>query len=220
MKRAYMFLLLTCLGLTTFSILQGSIFGAVLPSIVQDLGIDWSLIGTMMSVWTAISAVSPLFIGKYVHGLKPLHSITVVMMALSLPTILTFFVRNFVSLNIVRVVASLVAPFSWPLAAKLVVTQISGERRGIATAVYNTGSMIGLALAYVVVAIVNGVWRNAMIMAGLIGIIYISVAYLLWKSFLNSRAYMREEESQISGVQKNTEVSPKSVYTIVMWLSL
>lgn len=220
MRRKYIFVLLICLGLTTFSTLQGSIFGAVLPSIVQELGIDWSLIGTMMSVWTVISAISPFFIGKYVHSLKPLHSITAVMIVLSLPTILTFFVRNFISLNIVRIIASIMVPFSYPLAAKLVMTQISSEKRGIATAVYNTGSVIGLALAYVVVAIVNGVWRNAMIAAGLIGIIYIPVAYLLWKSFLNSRADMIEEEKQLSGVQKNIEVSPKGVYTVVVWLSL
>ena len=51
MKKAHILLVLICLGITTFSMLQGSIFGAVLPSIAQDLNINWSLIGIMMSIY-------------------------------------------------------------------------------------------------------------------------------------------------------------------------
>ena len=220
MKKAHILLVLICLGITTFSMLQGSIFGAVLPSIAQDLNINWSLIGIMMSAWTGISILSTIFLGKYIHSLKPLHSITVVIMVLSLSTILTYFVKDFISLNTVRIMASFMVPFSFPLAAKLVETQISSERRGIATAMYNTGSMIGLALAYVIVAIVNGVWRNAMIVAGLIGMIYIPVVYFLWKFYVNSRADMNEENNQNSNVQEDTEDLTKNVYKTIIWLSL
>lgn len=206
-----------CLVLTSLSILQGSVFGAVLPSIVEEFGVDWSVMGVAMSVWAVISALSPMFFGRFVHRLSPMISIALVMMMLSVSTILVAFVKDFFSLNAVRIVGSLAVPFSYPLAAKVVEMYVDPRKRGIATAIYNTGSMIGLALGYVVVALVGGYWRSSMIAGGLLGVIYVPVAYILWNSFLESKTQKRVEWNDS---QKRAHVDFKRVFTIVLWLSL
>lgn len=218
MKREDIFLLMICLGLTAFSIMQGSVFGAALPSIVKDLGINWSLMGIVMSMLVLVSAISPFLIGKYIYGLKTIHSITIVIFLLSLTTIFIFFVKDFISLISVRLIASFMIPFSYPLVVRLVTAQISVERRGIATAFYNTGSIIGLALGYIIVALVNGIWRNAMIVAGLIGISYIPIIHFFWNRLLNSR--VDTIESSAFKVQTNPIISSRVVYKIAIWLSL
>jgi ACS family D-galactonate transporter-like MFS transporter len=205
-----------CLGLTSFSILQGSVFGAVLPSIVEEFGVDWSIIGVAMSVWTVISALSPMLFGRFVHRLYPMNSMALVMMMLSIPTILVAFVKDFFSLNVVKIVGSLAAPFSYPLAAKVVEMYVDSRKRGIATAIYNTGSMIGLALGYAVVALAGGYWKRSMITGGFLGVIYVPVAYILWKSLLESKVQRKPEWNDS---QKRSHVSFKRVFSIILWLS-
>ncbi|AJG41631.1 MFS transporter [Thermotoga sp. RQ7] len=206
-----------CLGLTSLSILQGSVFGAVLPSIVEEFGVDWSVMGVAMSAWAVVSALSPMFFGRFVHGLSPMNSIALIMVMLSVPTILVAFVKDFFSLNVVRIVGSVAVPFAYPLAARVVEMYVDPRKRGIATAIYNTGSMIGLALGYVVVALVGGSWKSSMIAGGLLGVIYVPVAYILWNSFLEGKTQRR---SEWSGSQKKTHTTFKRVFTIVLWLSL
>lgn len=213
---------LLALGLTTISMLQGSVFGAVLPSLVRDLKLDWGLIGITMSAWTAISAISPFFIGRYIHSLKVSLSIVLVMLVSSLATIFTSFVRDFVTLNVVRVAGSFVVPFAWPLAAKLVATRVSHEERGIATAIYNTGSMFGLALGYLVVALVNGNWHKAMIVSGFLGVIYAVVLQILSKHLFYRESHTEQEveSSQRAKIDNGASASAGSVYTVIFWLSL
>lgn len=206
-----------CLGLTSLSILQGSVFGAVLPSIVEEFGVDWSVMGVAMSAWAVVSALSPMFFGRFVHGLSPMNSIALIMVMLSVPTILVAFVKDFFSLNVVRIVGSVAVPFAYPLAARVVEMYVDPRKTGIATAIYNTGSMIGLALGYVVVALVGGSWKSSMIAGGLLGVIYVPVAYILWNSFLEGKTQRR---SEWSGSQKKTHTTFKRVFTIVLWLSL
>ena len=139
-----------------------------------------------------------------------------VMIMLSVPTILVAFVKDFFSLNVVKSVGSLAVPFSYPLAAKVVGMYVDSRKRGIATAIYNTGSMIGLALGYAVVAFAGGYWKRSMIAGGFLGVIYVPVAYILWKRSLESKAQRRPEWNDS---QKRSRVSFKRVFSIVLWLS-
>ncbi len=218
MKKNY--LLLICLGLTTTFILQGSVFGAILPSLVDDFQVGWGLLGILMSLWTVSSAASPLLVGKYIHDLKPLNAVVLVMTVLSLSTLMTAFVENFTIFNMVRFIGSIAVPFPFPLAAKLVTTYIVSEKRGIATAVYGTGSILGLALGYVVVAAVRGSWRHAMIIAGFVGIAYIPVACVLWKGFLRLTDSANTKMDSFLENQTTFNLSASDVYKIVRWLSL
>ncbi|ADN02118.1 MFS transporter [Spirochaeta thermophila] len=179
--RRSLVLMVICVGVTTLSTLQGSIFGAALPLIVGDLGIDWGLMGLMIAAWTVLCALSPFVLGRYVHEAPPLTAVTVVMLLLSLSSIALTAVRDLVALNLVRVASSLAIAFPFPLAARVVTSHVSEHRRGLATAIYGTGSMIGLALAYVVIALSGSHWRLATLVAGLLGIAFLPVAFGLWK---------------------------------------
>lgn len=213
--------LFICLGLTSITTLHGSIFGAVLPSIVQDLKIDWGLIGITMSVWTLISAVSPFFLSKRLYKMKPLNTIILVMLVSSFSTMLTSFARNYLTLNLARISASILGSFTWTISARIVAMYVESKRRGLASAIYGTGSMIGLALAYVVTAFTKNGWPSTMIKAGFFGIIYIVFAYIVWKLSLESRLTEQHEEiPSPNNPAVDKKITSRHVYKIVLWLSL
>ncbi|MCS7111427.1 MAG: MFS transporter [Ignisphaera sp.] len=172
---------LTCLGFTSVSSLQMSIFGTALPLIVSELNIDYSLVGILMALWTLIAALAPLIIGRYVDRLNPLTVMVAVMLISLLSSLLTALSTNLFILNMARVLLSLSIPFAWPTCTKIIARYMSGENYGYSTAVFNTGSMAGLAFSYITMALARDKWRCATIVAGLLALMYIPIIVAVWK---------------------------------------
>ncbi|MEM2221242.1 MAG: MFS transporter [Ignisphaera sp.] len=176
---------LTCLGFTTISSLQISMFGTALPLIVAELNINYSLIGILMALWTFATFIAPLTIGRYVDKLNPLTVIVIVMLVSLFSSLLTAFSRNLIELNTARLLLSFSLPFVWPTCAKIVTVYTSSRSYGYSTAVFNFGSMAGMALSYIVVALVGGSsWRVAVIVAGLPVLIYIPIVIAIWNAVI------------------------------------
>lgn len=172
---------LICLGFTTISFLQFSLFGTVLPLIVEELGIGYDLIGILMALWILTSVIIAPIIGKYIDRANSLRVMITILTILSASSILTAFSINLAILTIARILLSFSMPFVWPICAKIISIYSSSRRYGYLTAVYNIGSMIGLALTYVIVAVIGSNWRNSMILASIIGFIYIPIIVTTWR---------------------------------------
>jgi predicted MFS family arabinose efflux permease len=161
-----------CLGFTTIAFTQFSLFGTLLPIIVKDFGIGYDLAGVLMGVWTIASiAFTPLFT-RLMSSLSISTLGMVMILIQSASTLLTAYSYNLVALNAARLLMSFSMPLIWPVCAKLVSTYIPRERYGYATALYDIGSMIGLALTYVIASFVGSDWRLAMVLSSALGFLY------------------------------------------------
>jgi ACS family D-galactonate transporter-like MFS transporter len=174
-------LLLTCLGFTTISFIQFSLFGTALPIIVLDLGIGYDLVGILMALWTLISVVAALIFAKYLDSINIFWLAILELAILSISSLLTAFSYDLAMLNLARILLSFSMPFIWPICAKIVSMYVTSRRYGYSTAIYNIGSVIGLALTYIIIALVDNNWRTSMIISGVIGLTYIPIMFSMWR---------------------------------------
>jgi len=152
--------------------MQFSLFGTLLPSIAKDFSIGYDLAGVLMGIWTIASiAFTPLFT-RLMSSLSVSTLGLVTILIQSTSTLLTAYSYNLVVLNIARLLISFSTPLAWPVCAKLVSIYIPRERYGYATAFYDIGSMIGLALTYVIASFVGSDWRFAMVLSSALGFLY------------------------------------------------
>lgn len=170
-------LLLT--GVTTLMIVQGVLVGTALPQIVAEFNVDYGFMGFLMAFWTLLMAVSPLALGRFIEGGDPFKTVSAILLVSSLSTLLTAAARDLATLNIARVIASLLAaPLAWPVCSRIVATRVQVSRVGYAVAAFNAGSMIGFAASYLIIWLANSSWRAAMAASSLLGLAYAPIPLL------------------------------------------
>lgn len=174
---------LLLLGITTIAFAQLALFGTVLPDIVNDIRIGYDFAGVLMAIWTLASIVSVLTVGRSVDRIDVTWFISFVMGFQSLLTLLTGFVNDVITLSTVRLLFSLTIPFVWPICAKITSMHLARLGYGYATSLYDIGSIIGLALTYILMFFAHD-WRNAMVIAGAIGFIYTPIVFIALRGFV------------------------------------
>lgn len=174
---------LLCLGFTTVSFIQFGLFGTALPLIVAELGIGYDLMGMLMALWISASFVVAPFVGGYIDKVSPQQATIVILVILSLSSLVTAGSTNLAVLSIARILLSFSMPFVWPICAKITSIYLSSDSYGYSTALYDIGSMIGLALTYIVIALIGNNWRLSMFLAGIICLAYIPIMYILLRRY-------------------------------------
>ena len=178
---------LICLGFTTISFTQFSLFGTALPIIVMDLGVGYDLIGVLMALWISVSAIAALILSRYIDKVNIFRFAVLELAILSISSLLTAFSSNLIMLSFARILLSFSMPFIWPVCAKIVSMHYVSNRYGYSTALYNIGSIIGLALTYIIIALIGGNWRISMITASILGFIYTIVMFSAWRTFISGK---------------------------------
>ena len=178
---------LICLGFTTISFIQFSLFGTALPIIVMDLGIGYDLAGVLMALWISASAIAALILSRYIDKVNIFRFAILELAILSISSLLTAFSSNLIMLSFARILLSFSMPFIWPICAKIVSTHYVSNRYGYSTALYNIGSMIGSALTYIIMALIGSSWRISMIIASILGFIYAIVMFSIWRTFIRGK---------------------------------
>ncbi|MCS7146223.1 MAG: MFS transporter [Nitrososphaerota archaeon] len=172
---------LICLGFTTATSLHFTIFGAALPLIVSELKLDYGFVGYLVGAWIFVAALAPLMFGRVLDKLNPINNVKLILVLASFSSILMAYSHDLITLNVARIIISFLFPFVWPISSKLVALYTSSQRYGYSTAVYNAGSLIGLAMSYVLMALSNYDWRLASLIAGLSSLFYIPILLAVWK---------------------------------------
>ncbi len=105
-------------------------------------------------------------------------------------------------------------PVLWPSCAKLVSLYVSVERTGVASGIYDAGSLVGLSASFVVAGVISD-WRTGLAFTSITGILYSILYYILTKYTIvsyssakldaleykyNERSYSRELKLSISNV--------------------
>jgi len=143
---------------------------------MHEFNITPYVMGVLMALWTAPTILSPL-IGKLVDSLGPIKIGVVCLTMMSMASLATAYSGNIYALSATRLLFAVFMPLVWPICAKIVSLYVPKEMYSLATSVYNTGSMIGLTLTFIIPGLLAENWRLVLTTTALIGFSY-TVTYV------------------------------------------
>ncbi len=140
----------------------------------------------------------------------------------SVASILTGFANSVASFSVFRFLLGIGEGFNWPGASKVVAEWFPARERGLAVAIFDSGSSVGAAIAALTIPLVSLAlgWRQAFTVSGVLG--------LLWLVFWLKNYYPRErhpglsaEEAKIidDGAERGLQKQPFRVALQQLWKS-
>ena len=142
---------------------------------------------------------------RYIDRADILWVVVVVLGILSVSSLLTALSTNLITLSFARILLSFSMPFVWPICAKITSMYSASSGYGYSTALYDIGSIIGLALTYLIMAL-NGSWRSSMAIASVLGFIYIPIVLAIRRRFIREKDVKRSiQERSYRHVSPSTE---------------
>lgn len=110
----------------------------------------------------------------------------------SLASILTGFANSVASFSFFRFLLGIGEGFNWPGASKVVAEWFPARERGLAVAIFDSGSSVGAAIAALTIPLVSLAlgWRQAFALSGLLGVVWL---VFWWRNY-----YPRERHPRLS----------------------
>lgn len=153
------------------------------PLIKGDFGLSDSQYSVLIGVFMAGYIVMYPLGGRLVDLYGSRRCMLVFVSVWSLATVLTGFVGGFFSLIMCRAVLGLAEPGNYPAALRTVTWWFEPKLRGVATSAFSAGSAVGAILAPPVIALIAHLygWRQAFILPGLLGFLWVALWYFLYR---------------------------------------
>ncbi|ADM27350.1 major facilitator superfamily MFS_1 [Ignisphaera aggregans DSM 17230] len=170
---------LLCLGYTTTAVIQLSTFNTLIPYISRELGFSIDLAGILIS----LGAFASLFMPPIISYTMDRYSISKIILAtLAIFTISNLAIslsQNIFVIAIARLLIGMSMPFTWPICSRIVTEYIPRHRQSLYTSIYDSGSLIGLTISYLIASLLENSWRICLMVISIIpiafGIIYIAI---------------------------------------------
>ena len=175
----------------------------------QEFGISPIAMGYLLSsfVWLYFVALIPMgyLVGRY--GPKSVNSWGIGVW--SLATVCTAFTTGFFSLLGCRLVMGAGEATTYPAGARVVRDWMPLRERGMATAVFHSGSLVGPAVVAVGFGwlITSFGWRLAFLVAGAIGCVWLA-AWLKWYQHPSKASWLGAEELREIGTGSGDAAGP------------
>jgi ACS family hexuronate transporter-like MFS transporter len=140
----------------------------------------------------------------------------------SAASILTGFANSVASFSACRFLLGIGEGFNWPGASKVVAEWFPARERGLAVAIFDSGSSVGAAIAALTIPLISLAlgWRHAFTVSGLLG--------LVWLAFWLKNYYPRERHPRLSaeeaaiiddGAEKGAQKQPFRAALQQLWKS-
>lgn len=187
------------------------------PLIAKEFGWDPAMMGIIFSSFLWTYAICLIPVGWLTDKLGPRKLNACAISLWSAAAMLTGGVVNFATMLGVRLALGVGEAATWPSSGKVIRQWFPAKERGLATALFNSGSYFGPAIATPFVAwlVLATGWRSSFFIAGSVGFIWL---YFWWKYFRDNPedcAWLPAEEkayilSGTVGDQPEAEVAPKA----------
>ncbi|HEY0259323.1 MAG TPA: MFS transporter [Lacisediminihabitans sp.] len=213
--------LLAFLG-TTIVYLDRANLSAAAPTIQKEFGLSNTELGLILSGFFWTYAICQLFAGWFVDRVGARVSYTVGALLWSVFTAATSLGRGFASLLGLRLLLGVGESPAYPSNVKAVREWIPKRERGVATAIFDSGSRVGTAIALPIVVSVMAVisWRGSFVVTGLLGIIWAIAWYLFYRTPRASKLVSAEELAYIEAGQETPEELDTAPKVKVRWIDL
>jgi len=170
---------LLCLGYTTTAVIQLSTFNTLIPYISRELGFSIDLAGILISLGAFASLFMPPIISYTMNRYSISKIILATLAIFTISNLATAFSQNIYVIAIARFLMGISMPFTWPICSRIVTEYIPKHRQGLYTSIYDSGSLIGLTINYLIASLLENSWRTCLIVISIIpivfGIIYIAI---------------------------------------------
>ena len=164
---------------TTINYIDRQVLGLLKPVISEDIALSESEYGYIVSAFQAAYAIGMLMAGRFIDKFGTRISYTIAIAVWSLAGCLHAAAANFFHLAAARFMLGVGESANFPAAIKTITEWFPKKERAFATGLFNSGSNIGAIVAPLIVTYITVEygWREAFIVTGLLGFIWI-IAWL------------------------------------------
>jgi ACS family D-galactonate transporter-like MFS transporter len=202
---------LAFLGTATVYIDRANLSAAV-PSIQKEFGLSSTQIGLILSGFFWTYSIGQLFAGWFVDKIGARRGYTIAAILWSVYTAATSLGRSFGSLLGLRLLLGIGEAPAYPSNVKAVREWMPKRERGLATAIYDSGSRVGTALSLPIVVLVISLtsWQFSFVVTGLLGLIWAAVWFSFYRTPQKHKRVSAEELAYIeNGQEAEQEVAAK-----------
>lgn len=184
---------------TVINYLNRQTLSVLAPVITRELHLTHTDYSQIVSAFQIAYAVMWLVGGVILDLIGTRLGLAVAMIWWSVSSILTPLANSVASFSVFRFLLGMGEGFNWPGASKTVAEWFPGRERGLAVAIFDSGSSVGAVIAPPLVAGVAALvgWRYAFVAIGLIGFLWLIPWLTIYKPLAHHPRVSAEERSFI-----------------------
>jgi sugar phosphate permease len=195
--------------------------GAAVPYIQKEFSLNSTEIGLILSGFFWTYAIAQLFAGWFVDKVGARRSYALGAVLWSVFTAGTALAQGFASLLSLRLLLGIGEAPGYPSNVKAIREWMPRRERGLATAIFDSGSRVGTALSLPIVVLVISVlgWRESFAITGLLGIAWAVAWYLFYRT---PQEFKRLSPQELEYIQRDQEQKQEAALKgpRVRWLDL
>jgi ACS family hexuronate transporter-like MFS transporter len=175
-KRLRWWIVWTLFGSTVINYISRQTFSVLAPVITQELHLSHTDLSRVFSAFQFSYAGMWLVGGVLLDVIGTRLGLSLAVIWWSITSMLTGFANSVASFAAFRFLLGMGEGCNWPGASKAVAEWFPAQERGVAVAIFDSGSSVGGAIAALVVpwiAILFG-WRWAFVFSGLLGLLWLA----------------------------------------------
>ena len=194
---------------TTINYIDRQVLGLLKPVISEDISLSEAEYGYIVSAFQAAYAIGMLLAGRFIDKFGTRISYSIAIAVWSLAGCLHAAASSFVHLVAARFMLGVGESANFPAAIKTVTEWFPKKERAFATGLFNSGSNIGAIVAPLIVTYVTVEygWREAFVVTGLLGFIWIIAWLLFYQVPAKAKGLSKEEYDYIHQDAHEEEIS-------------
>jgi ACS family hexuronate transporter-like MFS transporter len=219
-KRLRWWIVWTLFGSTVINYISRQTFAILAPIISQELHLNHIQLSRVFGVFQFSYAVMWLIGGVLLDIIGTRLGLALAVIWWSAVSLLTGFANSLFSFGLFRFLLGIGEGCNWPGASKTVAEWFPAKERGVAVAIFDSGSSVGGAIAtptMLWVAIRFG-WRYAFVLSGSLGFLWL-IAWLAVYHPLDRHPRVSTEERALIAAGRDTDTT-SAQRGIGRWLSL
>ena len=196
-KRLRWWIVWTLFGSTVINYISRQTFSVLSPIITQELHLSHTELSRVFGVFQLSYAGMWLIGGVLLDIVGTRLGLALAVIWWSVVSMLTGFANSLFSFGVFRFLLGIGEGCNWPGASKTVAEWFPAQERGVAVAIFDSGSSVGGAIAALAVpwiAILLG-WRYAFVLSGLLGFIWLAVWLAVYHPLDRNPRVTREERA-------------------------
>lgn len=219
-KRVRWWIVWTLFGSTVINYISRQTFSVLAPVITQELHLSHTDLSQVFSAFQFSYAGMWLIGGVLLDIIGTRLGLALAVIWWSVISMLNGFANSVASFGAFRFLLGLGEGCNWPGASKTVAEWFPAKERGVAVAIFDSGSSVGGAIAAIIVpwiAILLG-WRYAFVVSGILGFLWLGVWLYVYYPLSRHPRLTTEERALILAGHDTAMVSEQK--GAARWLTL
>jgi ACS family hexuronate transporter-like MFS transporter len=195
----------TLFGSTVINYISRQTLSVLAPVLTSELHLDHTQYAQIVSAFQIAYALTWLAGGILIDVIGTRLGLALAVVWWSLSSMLTAFANSVFSFGLFRFLLGMGEGFNWPGATKAVAEWFPARERGLAVAIFDSGSSVGAVIAPPLVAWLAATmgWRYAFVTSGLFGFLWLATWLTIYHP-LTSHPRVTVEERQLIEAGRDT----------------